>query len=163
MSEHSKIKVAFICHGNICRSPMAKFIFLDMINKENLNDYFYVDSMATSREEIGNGIYPYAKAELDKHNINGYASHRAKQFTMKDYNEFDYIIVMDEMNKYNLMRIIKEDKDNKVHKLLDFTPNPKEIEDPWYSGNFEKVYKEIDNGCRCFLEYLKTKIKDWYD
>ena len=79
---------------------------------------------------------------------------------IEDYDKFDYIIIMDEINKYNLTRIIKEDKDNKVHKLLDFTPNPKEIEDPWYSGNFEKVYKEIDNGCRCFLEYLKTKIKD---
>ena len=137
---------------------MAKYIFLDLIEKNHLSDYFYVDSMATSREEIGNRIYPYAKAELDKHNIDGYSSHRAKQFTKEDYDNFDYIIVMDEMNKYNLMRIIGQDKDNKVHKLLDFCPNPKEIEDPWYSGNFEKVYNEIDNGCKCFLEYLKTKI-----
>ena len=154
------INVVFVCHGNICRSPMAEYVFKDLIKKEHLDNRFYVTSMATSREEIGNTIYPYAREELDKHNIDGYASHRAKQFTMADYDKFDYIIVMDEMNKYNLMKIIKEDKDNKVCKLLDFTPSPKEIEDPWYSGNFEKVYKEIDSGCRCLLEYLKTKIKD---
>ena len=158
MSEFSKIKIAFICHGNICRSPMAKYIFLDLIEKNRLKDYFYVDSMATSTEEIGNRIYPYAKAELERHNINGYQDHRAKQFTKSDYDYYDYIIVMDEMNKYNLMRIIGNDKDNKVYKLLDFTEKPLEIEDPWYTGNFEKVYNQIENGCKSLLEFLKTKI-----
>ncbi len=152
------INVVFICHGNICRSPMAKYVFLDMIEKEGLNDYFYVDSMATSREEIGAGIYPNARAQLLQHNIHGFETHRAKQFTMRDYDYFDYICVMDEENMYGMKWIIKNDDKHKVYKLLDFTKEKGDIEDPWYTRNFDKVFNEIDNGCKCLLEYLKQKI-----
>lgn len=152
-----KIYVAFICHGNICRSPMARFIFENLLKKNHLEDYFVIDSMATSREEIGNKIYPYAKDELQKHNITGFENHRAKQFTKEDYEKFDYILVMDNNNLYNLRWIIGEDKDKKVYKLLDFTKNKGDIEDPWYTGNFYKVYKEIDTGCNSLLEFLKEK------
>ncbi len=152
-----KIYVAFVCHGNICRSPIAQYVFRNLVEKEHLENCFYIDSMATSREEIGNRIYPYAKDQLIKHNIKGYESHRAKQFTKLDYEKFDYILVMDGENYYSLKWIIGEDKFEKVHMLLDYTKEKGEIEDPWYTGNFDKVFNEIDNGCKSLLEYLKEK------
>ncbi|MCR4874700.1 MAG: low molecular weight phosphotyrosine protein phosphatase [Clostridia bacterium] len=153
------IKVVFVCHGNICRSPMAEYVFKDIVEKRGVKDSFYIESRATSTEEIGNRIYPYARDELIKHNIKGYESHRATQFTISDYKAFDYILVMDDNNLYNLKRIIGIDVDNKVYRLLDFTTNKGEIEDPWYTGNFDKVFNQIDNGCKCFLEYLKETNK----
>ena len=153
-----KIKVAFVCHGNICRSPMAQYIFQDLVNKNHLQDKFLVDSMATSREEIGAGIYPNAREQLLAHSIHGFETHRAKQFTQKDYDYFDYILVMDEENMYGMKWIIKNDDKHKVYKLLDFTKEKGDVEDPWYTRNFDKVFNEIDNGCKCLLEYLKQKI-----
>ena len=153
-----KIKVAFVCHGNICRSPMAQYIFQDLVNKNHLENYFVVDSMATSSEEIGAGIYPNAREQLFKHNIRGYETHRAKQFTTKDYETFDYVLVMDEENMYGTKWLIGKDDKNKVYKLLDFTKEKGDIEDPWYTRNFDKVFNQIDNGCKCLLEYLKQKI-----
>ena len=114
--------------------------------------------MATSREEVGAGIYPNARAQLLQHNIHGFETHRAKQFTMHDYDYFDYICVMDEENMYGMKWIIKNDDKHKVYKLLDFTKDKGDIEDPWYTRNFDKVFNEIDNGCKCLLEYLKQKI-----
>lgn len=154
------IKITFVCHGNICRSPMAEYIFKDLIKKEGLEDKFYITSHATSSEELGNGIYYRAEDELISHNIHGFENHVAKQFSIRDYDNFDFIIIMDTNNKYNLIRIIKNDERNKVFKLLDFTDNKGDIEDPWYTRNFDKVYKQIENGCKCFLEYLKTTYKD---
>ena len=143
-------KILFLCHGNICRSPIAEFVFKDMCKGLPLD----IESMAVSREEIGNDIYPPAKDILRKKNI-PFERRAARQITRSDYEEFDYILVMEEYNIPRLMRIIGEDDQNKVSRLLDFTDNPKDIEDPWYSGNFEKVFNEISFGCKCFLEHLR--------
>jgi protein-tyrosine phosphatase len=143
------IKIMFLCHGNICRSPMAEFICKDMAKGLDI----YIESKAVSREEIGNPIYPGAAATLKKHNI-PMTPHKAKQITREDYEEFDYIIVMEQYNMPRLMRIIGEDDQNKVCRLLDFTSHPKDIEDPWYSGNFEKVYEEITEGCKALLQKI---------
>ena len=153
----NKIKVAFVCHGNICRSPMAQYIFQSLIDNENISDYFYVDSFATSYEEIGNGIYPSARRTLNKHSILGPFTHRAKRITINDYKDFDYILIMDDNNLYNLLRIIGRDDDSKVYKLKNFNSNSGEIEDPWYTDNFEKVYIEIEKGCKDLLKFLKDK------
>ncbi len=141
------IKVMFLCHGNICRSPMAEFIFKDMTKGMDI----YIESKAVSREEIGNPIYPPAAQTLKKHNI-PFGRHAARQITRADYEEFDYIIVMEQYNMPRLLRIIGSDDQNKVYRLLDFTDTPKDIEDPWYSGNFEKVFEEITLGCKALLQ-----------
>ncbi len=142
-------KVLFLCHGNICRSPMAEYIF-----KETAKGYdVHIESMAVSREEIGSGIYPPAAELLRRHSI-PYGAHRARQISRRDYEEFDYVIVMEQYNIPRLLRIIGEDNEGKVCRLLDFTDSPKDIEDPWYSGNFEKVFNEISYGCNKLLEHL---------
>ena len=143
------IKIMFLCHGNICRSPMAEFICKEMAKELDV----YIESKAVSREEIGNPIYPRAADTLKKHNV-PFSRHCARQITRADYEEFDYIIVMEQYNIPRLMRIIGEDDGNKVYRLLDFTENPKDIEDPWYSGNFEKVYNEITEGCKALLQKI---------
>lgn len=145
-------KIMFLCHGNICRSPMAEFICKDMARGMDI----YIESKAVSREEIGNGIYPKAADILKKHNI-PIGHHRARQITRDDYEEFDYVIVMEQYNMPRLLRIIGEDDENKVCRLLDFTDNPKDIEDPWYSGNFEKVYNEITAGCKALLDKIRRE------
>lgn len=143
-------KILFLCHGNICRSPMAEYIMKDLAKgREDI----YVESKAVSAEEIGNPIYPSAAATLKKHNI-PFANHRARQIKKEDYANFDYIIVMEEYNLPRLFRIIGSDPNGKVYKLLDFTPISGDIEDPWYSGNFEKVFEQITLGCKCLLEKL---------
>ncbi len=138
-------KIAFICHGNICRSQMAEFILKDYIKKNNIKD-IYVDSFAVSREEIGNTIYPQAKKCLIKHNVEIF-NHYAKQITQNDYDNFDELYYMDNSNKYYLDRLIN-DSDNKLHKLLD-----KDVADPWYSGNFEETYNDLICG---ILRILKN-------
>ena len=157
------IKVLFICHGNICRSPMAEFILKHMVANQSLTTHFQIASAATSREEIWNGIgnpvYPPAKQELKKHGISCDGK-RAVQVTKQDYEKYDYLIVMDTNNYYNLNRIIGEDKEHKVHMLLDYAGRPGEsIADPWYSGNFTLTYQEIEAGCAGFLETLRSEGK----
>ena len=132
------IKVLFICHGNICRSPMAEFVFKKIVKDNGLEKEFYISSAATSTEEIGNSVYPPAKRKLAEHNISCEGK-KAIQVTKSDYDKYDYLIVMEEYNIRNLMRIIKNDKDNKVHRLLDFTDKPKDIDDPWYTGDRKSV------------------------
>lgn len=145
----------FVCHGNICRSPMAEFIFKDLVKIENLSDKFFISSAATSTEEIGNDIDYRAKRELEKHGIiaNG---KKAIQITKNDYNLYDYILVMDDWNLRNIKRIIPSDSENKIHKLLDFSNNKRDISDPWYSGDFDEAYCDILEGCNCFLDFLKN-------
>ena len=154
------IKIMFICHGNICRSPMAEFIFKDLINKKGIADSFFVSSCATSAEEIWNGIgnpvYPPAKRELAKHSISCDGK-RAVQLKKSDYEAFDYLIAMDTNNVRNIMRIIGSDKDNKVTKLMSYTGRGGDVADPWYSGDFETCYRDIFEGCVALLNYIDKK------
>lgn len=143
-------KILFLCHGNICRSPMAEYVMKNMIrDREDI----YVESKAVSAEEIGNPIYPPAARTLKKHNI-PFGNHRARQIKKEDYNNFDYIIVMEEYNIPRLFGIIGGDPENKVSKLLDFTKEPGDIEDPWYTGNYEKVFEQITEGCKGLIERI---------
>ncbi len=146
-------KVLFLCHGNICRSPMAEFVFRHMAGERA-----YCESKAVSAEEIGNDIYPPAAAMLRQKGI-PFGTHHARQVARADYDAFDYIVVMEEYNLPRLWRIIGSDPEGKVCRLLDFTNTPGDIEDPWYSGNFEKVYEQIRSGCEALLRCITAGTK----
>ena len=150
------IKVLFVCLGNICRSPMAEFIFKDMVKKAGIEEKFYIDSAATSTEEIGNTMHYGTKNKLKQMNIS-YENHIARRITKQDYEKFDYIIGMEERNIINIKRIVGEDKEKKIYRLLDFSNNPRDIADPWYTGNFDKTYDDITEGLEGFMKYLKEK------
>lgn len=147
------IKVLFVCLGNICRSPMAEFVFKDMVNKKGINNIFFIDSAATSSEEVGNEMHIGTKNKLMEANI-PYTKHVARKMTSKDYKEYDYIIAMDSNNIRNIKAICGEDKENKIYKLLDFSSNSRDIADPWYTGNFDKTYEDVVEGCNCFINFL---------
>lgn len=153
-----KIKVLFICHGNICRSTMSQFVFQDMINKQGLTDQFYIDSAATSREEIGNGPHYGTVAKCREMGI-PVLPHKAVQMTKKDYQKYDYLIGMDTWNIRNMTRIAGGDPDRKIYKLLEFADLSEDIADPWYTGNFDETYADVQKGCIAFLEYLKRNGK----
>ena len=148
-------KILFVCLGNICRSPMAEFIFKDMVKKEGLEDEIYVESAATSTEAVGDDIYYLAKEKLLQEEI-PFSKRASRQITKQDYHNFDYIIGMEDKNIKNILRIVGEDKDNKVSRLLDFTNNPRDIADPWYTGNFNITYLQIVEGCQALLEHIKS-------
>lgn len=148
------IKVLFICHGNICRSPMAEYILKDMVRKNGLEDKFYIESAATSYEEIGNPVYPPARAELAKHGI-GCRGHSARKLVKADFEEFDYLIAMEEYNLRNIRREFGEALAKKVSLLLDYTDMPGDIDDPWYTGSFDVTYNEIVMGCEGFLATIE--------
>lgn len=151
------IKVLFVCLGNICRSPMAECIFKNIVKKDGVEEKFYIDSAATSTEEIGNPMYYRAREKLQQMNIE-IGNHKARRITKEDYEKFDYIIAMEEQNIINIKRIIGEDRKNKIYKLLDFTKNPRNIADPWYTGDFDKTYNDIVQGLEGFIKYLNEKI-----
>ena len=151
------IKVLFVCLGNICRSPMAEFVFKDMVKKDDADIEFLVDSAATSNEESGNGIHYGTKRKLEEEGIS-YENHYSRKIVAKDYEIYDYIIGMEESNVRNILRIIGEDPEKKVYRLLDFTESPRDIEDPWYTGNFDKTYEDVVEGCKVLLGYLKSTI-----
>lgn len=148
------IKVIFICHGNICRSTMCESVFTHMVQKNGLTDKFVIDSAATSTEEIGNPPHRGTVNKLKEVGI-PLVPHRARQITMADYDEFDYIIGMDTANIRNLNRMLKGDTEGKVYKLLSFAGLGRDIADPWYTGNFDETYSDIMEGCNGFLKYLK--------
>lgn len=150
------IKVLFICHGNICRSPMAEFVLKDMVAKRGMAAEFEIDSAATSREELGNGVHYGTRRKLAEVGV-PCGEHRARQMTKADYAYYDYILLMDANNRRNIMRIIGSDTDGKVHGLLDFSERPRDIADPWYTGNFDITYDDIVEGCEAFLAWLKAR------
>lgn len=151
-------KIMFVCHGNICRSPMAEFIFRDLAKKQSRHQDFIVSSSATSTEEIwgdiGNPVYPPAKEELKKHGISCDGK-RAVQLKKSDYEKYDLFIAMDSMNIRNIGRIFGGDPEGKVHKLMDYTDRKGDVADPWYSDRFDIAYRDIHDGCAGLLEKLK--------
>ncbi|MEI3432480.1 MAG: low molecular weight protein-tyrosine-phosphatase [Blautia sp.] len=154
------IRVLFVCLGNICRSPMAEFIMKSIVSERSLSDRFYIASAATSTEEIWNGVgnpvYPPAKQELAKHGISCEGK-RAVQITKADYGKYDYILGMEERNIRNILRIVGKDPEHKVKLLLDYSDHPRDIADPWYTGNFESTYRDVVEGCEGFLLYLERE------
>lgn len=149
------IKVLFICLGNICRSPIAEFVFKDMVSKAGLEEIFHIESRATGREEEGNPVYPPAKVILAEHGISC-AGKTSKVLKAEDYEKFDYLIGMDNMNIRNIERITGK-KGGKISKLLSFAGMDAEISDPWYHGGFDRTYEEVLKGCEGFLRYLREK------
>lgn len=144
-------KILMICHGNICRSPMAEFVLKDLLSKQGLSDQFEIASAATSREELGNDIHRGTKAKLSEMHI-PHQSREARQVTRTDYDYYDYLICMDHHNLHNLDRITGKDRFNKVSLLLDHTDRVgQDIADPWYTGNFDTTYNDILDGCKGFL------------
>ena len=150
------IKVLFVCLGNICRSPMAQFVFRQMVDENGLSDRFEIDSAATEsyNERCHAGIY-YGTRELLKMKRIPFEEHYSRQIRKRDYEYFDYIIAMDDSNIRDIQYLVGPDTEHKIHRLLDFTDHPRNIKDPWYTGNFEETYKDIVEGCQAFLDSLE--------
>ena len=147
------IKILFVCHGNICRSPMAEFVMKDLVKKAGLGKAFRIASAATSTEEIGNPVYPPARRELAAHGISC-GGKTARHMEREDYAAFDYLIGMDRMNLRNMNRICGGDPEGKISMLLDHSERPREVSDPWYTGNFDETFDDVLAGCQGLLEHL---------
>ena len=147
------MKILFLCHGNICRSPMAEFVMKDMVKKAGLEDKFYIESAAISAEELGNPVYPPARKLLAQHGINC-SGKVARQMKKYDYDAFDLLIGMDRSNLRGMHRICGEDFENKMHLLLDYTDRPGNVEDPWYTRDFEATWRDVQEGCAGLLKAL---------
>ena len=147
------IKVLFVCHGNICRSPMAEYIFRDKIQKLGYGNHFHIASAATSTEELGNPPHHGTQKILSDLGISCYGK-RAVQIKKKDYDDYDFIIAMDDRNIQNMRRIFGEDTEHKIYKFLDFSEDPRNIADPWYTGNFTRTYEDIVEAGDAFIWYL---------
>ena len=146
-------KILFVCHGNICRSPMAEFIMKELVRKAGREREFSIASAATSTEEIGNSVYPPARRKLAEHGISCQGKY-ARQMTANDYNRFDLLIGMDEWNIRNMLRITGGDPMNKIRKLLDYTDRPGDVADPWYTGDFEATWRDCLEGCMAILNNI---------
>lgn len=151
------IRIMFVCHGNICRSPMAEFIMKKLVSDMGYCDDFYIASSATSTEEIGNSVYPPAKAELAKHSI-CCCGKTSVQLKKSDYEKYDYFNGMDTANIRNMNRIFGNDKDGKIYKLLTFAGRGDDVADPWYSRDFETTYRDIDEGCRGLFKHIMEEL-----
>lgn len=147
------IKVMFVCHGNICRSPMAEFVLKDMVKKRGIEQEFFISSAATSAEEIGNGVHRGTREKLKQYGISTEGKY-AVQLKKQDYQKYDYILAMDKQNVKNIQKIIEGDSQNKVHLLLSYAEKNRDIADPWYTGDFDKTYDDIVEGCNAFLNKL---------
>ncbi len=150
------IRVLFVCHGNICRSTMCEFVFRDMVQKQELGDRFHIESAATSREEIGNPVHYGTRNKLKQLGISTEGKY-AVQMTRKDYDKYDLLLGMDTWNIRNMLRITGGDPDNKIHRLLDFTTEPRDIADPWYTGDFDTTYEDVYEGCIALLQYFRKE------
>ena len=152
------IRILFVCYGNICRSPMAEFIMKDLVEKKGCADRFHIASAATSDEEIwggiGNPVYPPARDELKKHGITDVSGKHATQLKRSDYDKYDLILGMERMNLRHMMNILGSDPDGKVRLLLDYSDNPRDISDPWYTRDFRRAYDDIYEGCLALYEAL---------
>lgn len=146
-------KILFICHGNICRSPMAEFVMKQLVKQKGLENQFEIASAATSTEEIGNPVYPPARRKLAEHGIRCDGK-TARQMTNDDYQHYDHIIAMDHNNLRNLKRMFGEDTEHKISLLMDYTHRPGDVADPWYTGDFEATWRDVSEGCRKLLEAL---------
>ena len=144
-------RILFVCHGNICRSPMAEFVMKDLVSKAGLSHEYYIESAATSTEEIGNPVYPPARRKLAEHGISCKWK-IARQMTRTDYDRFDLLIGMDTWNIRNMTRICGGDPEGKICKLMDFTPLPGDVADPWYTGDFEATWEDVLLGCQELLK-----------
>jgi protein-tyrosine phosphatase len=149
------IKICFVCHGNICRSPMAEYVLKDKINKLNLKKKFIIVSRATSFEEIGNDMHPGTKRILKENNID-FNLHEATRLEKEDYDKYDCFICMDENNMRNIMFIFDNDKDHKIFKLL----KNRDVKDPWYTGNFEETYEDINIGTDRIINMYKNELEN---
>lgn len=152
------IKILFVCHGNICRSTMCEFVFRDMVQKQGLGEHFHIESAATSREEIGNPVHHGTRNKLKQLGIST-AGKYAVQMTRKDYDKYDLLLGMDTWNIRNMLRITGGDPDGKILRLLEFTDSPRDIADPWYTGDFDTTYDDVYAGCVGLLEYLKREYE----
>ncbi len=149
------VRIMFVCHGNICRSPMGEFVLKDMVKKAGMEDKFYIRSGATSTEEIGCSVYPPAKAELARHGISC-SGKTAVQLRADDYDKYDLFLGMDSANIRNMHRMLRSDPEKKIRKLLDFSGGG-DVADPWYTGDFETTYRDVCSGCAGLLDYLKAE------
>ena len=147
-------KILFICHGNICQSPMAEYVMKGLVRKAGLESQFQIASAATSREEIGNPVYPPAQRKLAEHGI-GCSCHAARQLVNSDYEEYDLLIGMEGANLKNMQRICGGDPAGKMHRLLDYTDRPGDVADPWYTGDFEATWRDVSEGCKCLLAEIE--------
>ena len=144
------LKILFVCHGNICRSPMAEYVMKDLVKKAGLEQEIEVASAATSSEEIGNPVYPPARQKLAEHGI-GCGGHAARRLVHEDYDHFDYIVGMDGENLDNMLRPFGGDPEGRLSLLLEHTSHPRDVSDPWYSRNFETTWRDVSTGCAALL------------
>ena len=150
------IKILFVCHGNICRSPMAEFVMKQYVKEAGLEREFEIASAATSREELGNPVYPPARRELAKHGISC-SGKVARQMTAADYRYYDYIPIMDRNNRRNIMRIIGSDPEHKVRLLMEYAGSTRDVADPWYTGDFETTWRDVTEGCQALLRSIRQE------
>ena len=146
-------RILFVCHGNICRSPMAEFVMKDLVRKAGREGDFYIESAATSTEELGNPVYPPARQKLAEHGLSCKGK-VARQMNRRDYEEFDLLIGMDTWNIRNMERISGGDRAHKIHRLLDYTQRPGDVADPWYTGNFDATWRDVLEGCQALLDTM---------
>lgn len=152
------IKILFICHGNICRSPMAEFLFRYMAEEQGVGHLFEAASAATSREEIGNPVHPGTRRKLATLGISTEGK-VARQMTRQDYVEYDYLVCMDAYNLRNMMRITGGDPYQKMFRILDLTDQPRDVADPWYTGDFDATFRDIREGCQCLIDRFSEEVK----